>query len=55
MLSHLGRMPYVGERFDVDGLWVEVLEVERRRITKVVFARRMNGGSSLIESASAVF
>ena len=35
LLSHLGRMPYVGERFDVDGLWVEVLEVERRRITKV--------------------
>jgi putative hemolysin len=35
LLSHLGRMPYVGERFDVDGLAVEVLEVERRRITKV--------------------
>jgi CBS domain containing-hemolysin-like protein len=35
LLSHLGRMPYVGERFDVDGLDVEVLEVERRRITKV--------------------
>jgi putative hemolysin len=35
LLSHLGRMPYVGERFDVDGLRVEVLEVERRRITKV--------------------
>jgi putative hemolysin len=35
LLAHLGRMPYVGERFDVDGLSVEVLEVERRRITKV--------------------
>ncbi len=35
LLSHLGRMPYVGEQFDVDGLSVEVLEVERRRITKV--------------------
>jgi len=35
LLSYLGRMPYVGERFDVDGLSVEVLEVERRRITKV--------------------
>jgi len=35
LLSHLGRMPYVGERFDVDDLSVEVLEVERRRITKV--------------------
>jgi CBS domain containing-hemolysin-like protein len=35
LLSHLGRMPYVGEQFEVDGLSVEVLEVERRRITKV--------------------
>jgi CBS domain containing-hemolysin-like protein len=35
MLSHLGRMPYVGETFEVDDLAVEVLEVERRRITKV--------------------
>jgi CBS domain containing-hemolysin-like protein len=35
LLSHLGRMPYVGETFDVDELSVEVLEVERRRITKV--------------------
>lgn len=35
LLSHLGRMPYVGEIIDVDGLVFEVLEVERRRITKV--------------------
>jgi CBS domain containing-hemolysin-like protein len=35
LLSHLGRMPYVGETFDVDDLSVEVLEVERRRISKV--------------------
>ena len=40
LLSHLGRMPYVGERFDVDGLDVEVIEVERRRITKVRLRRR---------------
>ena len=40
LLSHLGRMPYVGERFDVDELSVEVLEVERRRITKVRVRRR---------------
>jgi CBS domain containing-hemolysin-like protein len=33
-------MPYVGERFDVDELSVEVLEVERRRITKVRLRRR---------------
>ena len=35
LLSHLGRMPYVGEIIAVDGLVFEVLEVERRRITKV--------------------
>jgi CBS domain containing-hemolysin-like protein len=40
LLAHLGRMPYVGERFDVDELSVEVLEVERRRITKVRVRRR---------------
>jgi CBS domain containing-hemolysin-like protein len=35
LLSHLGRMPYVGETFEVGELWFEVIEVERRRITKV--------------------
>ncbi len=40
LLTHLGRMPYVGETFEVDDLAVEVLEVERRRITKVRVARR---------------
>jgi CBS domain containing-hemolysin-like protein len=35
LLSHLGRMPYVGETFEVGDLSFEVLEVERRRITKV--------------------
>jgi len=40
LLSYLGRMPYVGERFEVDDLSVEVLEVERRRITKVRVGHR---------------
>ncbi|HLG58556.1 MAG TPA: hemolysin family protein [Vicinamibacterales bacterium] len=40
LLSQLGRMPYVGETIDVDGLSFEVLEVERRRITKVRARRR---------------
>ena len=35
LLSHLGRMPYMGETFEVDDLAVEVVEVERRRITRV--------------------
>jgi putative hemolysin len=41
LLSHLGRMPYVGETFEVRDLAVEVLEVERRRITKVRLRRRV--------------
>ena len=40
LLSHLGRMPYVGEAFEIDDLSVEVLEVERRRITRVRVRRR---------------
>jgi putative hemolysin len=35
LLSHIGRVPSVGERFEIDGLSVEVLDAERRRITKV--------------------
>jgi CBS domain containing-hemolysin-like protein len=46
LLSHLGRMPYVGERFEVDGLDVEVLEVERRRIAKVRLRRRQEAAAS---------
>jgi CBS domain containing-hemolysin-like protein len=40
ILSSLGRVPTVGERFDVDGLCVEVLEAERRRVHKVRIRRR---------------
>jgi CBS domain containing-hemolysin-like protein len=40
LLSHLGRMPYVGETIEVGDLSFEVLEVERRRITKVRARRR---------------
>src|SRR5678816_3528776 len=39
LLSHLGRMPYVGESFDIDDLSVEVLEVERRTRTRVMRRR----------------
>ena len=45
LLSHLGRMPYVGETFDVGDLGIEVLEVERRRITKVR-VRRLHAAAS---------
>jgi CBS domain containing-hemolysin-like protein len=41
LLTHLGRVPLVGERFEIDGLNVEVLEVERRRIHKVRISREV--------------
>jgi CBS domain containing-hemolysin-like protein len=40
LLSHLGRVPVVGERFDIDGLTVEVLDAERRRVNKVRIRKR---------------
>jgi magnesium and cobalt exporter, CNNM family len=40
LLSHLGRVPVVGERFDIDDLTVEVLDAERRRINKVRITKR---------------
>ena len=41
LLSHLGRVPAVGETFEMDGLTVEVLDAERRRINKVRMYRRL--------------
>jgi CBS domain containing-hemolysin-like protein len=40
LLAHLGRVPVVGEEMDIDDVHVEVLDVERRRVTKVRIARR---------------
>jgi CBS domain containing-hemolysin-like protein len=42
LLSHLGRVPAIGEKFEVDGLTVEVLEAERRRINKVRIGRKLS-------------
>jgi CBS domain containing-hemolysin-like protein len=39
LLARLGRVPAVGERFDIDGLSVEVLDAERRRINRVRMAK----------------
>jgi CBS domain containing-hemolysin-like protein len=47
LLSHLGRVPAVGERFEMDGLNVEVLDAERRRINKVRMSRKL---SSAVET-----
>jgi CBS domain containing-hemolysin-like protein len=39
VLSRVGRVPAVGERFEFEGLEVEILEAERRRIHKVRLRR----------------
>ena len=39
LLARLGRVPAVGETFEVDGLAVQVVEAERRRVTKVRMRR----------------
>lgn len=39
LLSHLGRVPSVGEVFDIDGLHVHVIDAERRRVRKVRISR----------------
>jgi len=39
LLSHIGRVPAVGEHFDIDVLNVEVLDADRRRIYKVRIGR----------------
>jgi CBS domain containing-hemolysin-like protein len=40
LITHLGRVPLVGEQVDIDDLHVEVLEVDRRRVSKVRISRR---------------
>jgi putative hemolysin len=37
VLTRVGRVPTAGEQFDLDGMVVEVLEAERRRINRVRF------------------
>ena len=39
VLTRVGRVPAVGETFELDGLHVDILEAERRRIHKVRFRR----------------
>jgi putative hemolysin len=40
ILAEVGRVPAVGEKFGIDGLDVEILEAEGRRIHKVRIRRR---------------
>lgn len=46
LLSRLGRVPAVGEHFDLDGLGVEILETEQRRITRVRLRRQADDAGS---------
>ena len=50
LLAHVGRVPAVGETFEIDGLSVEVLEAERRRINRVR-VRRLGGEPAPAEHA----
>jgi magnesium and cobalt exporter, CNNM family len=40
LLSQLGRVPAVGEKVELDDINVEILETQRRRITRVRISRR---------------
>ncbi|HVC20800.1 MAG TPA: hemolysin family protein [Vicinamibacterales bacterium] len=40
VMSHLGRVPAVGEVIEIDGLVIEVLEAERRRVHKLRVRRQ---------------
>jgi CBS domain containing-hemolysin-like protein len=42
LMAHLGRVPAVGEKFELDGLSVEVLDAERRRINKVRIQKQVS-------------
>jgi CBS domain containing-hemolysin-like protein len=39
LLSKLGRVPHVGEHMEVDGLDVEIVDTQQRRITRVRMSR----------------
>jgi putative hemolysin len=49
VLARAGRVPSVGERFDTDGLEVEVIEAERRRIHKVRIRRHQPAAAEATE------
>ncbi|MFN7984174.1 MAG: hemolysin family protein [Vicinamibacterales bacterium] len=39
LMTRLGRVPAVGEQLEIDGLHVEVIDVDRRRVNKVRMTR----------------
>jgi putative hemolysin len=46
VLTRVGRVPAAGETFELDGMQVEVLEAERRRIHRVRFRRILAAGAT---------
>jgi CBS domain containing-hemolysin-like protein len=50
VLSHLGRVPAVGETFEIDGVGIEVMDAERRRVHKIRI-RRLPGRAGEAEPA----
>jgi len=53
LLARVGRVPAVGERLEMDGLNIQVLEVERRRINRVRMARQMAAEGSVRDAEGA--
>jgi CBS domain containing-hemolysin-like protein len=51
LLAHCGRVPSAGETFEIDGLQVEVLEAERRRVTRVRIRRSEREPAATAERA----
>jgi CBS domain containing-hemolysin-like protein len=49
VLARVGRVPATGEHFEIDGLDVEILEAERRRIHKVRIRKRLPEPSEVAE------
>ena len=47
ILARLGRVPQVGESFEIDELYVDVLEAERRRLHRIRLRRRRKAGADL--------
>jgi CBS domain containing-hemolysin-like protein len=52
VLSHLGRVPSAGETFELDGMAIEVLEAERRRLTRIRVRRLPAAVVALSERAA---
>jgi CBS domain containing-hemolysin-like protein len=42
LLSRIGRVPTVGEHFELDGLSVDVIDAERRRVNKVRMQKQVS-------------